>query len=126
MTNEETTFLATPAAKVTNARVVIGNQTFAMSGVTSVEVRKEEPKTSLLMGFLVMVLGLGMTQKMPALGAIVAVGGIAAMVYDAKKVPTYHLIFRTAGGEVTAMKSHDATAVDTIASAITDAMVFRG
>lgn len=126
MTTDEQVFLETTAAKVTSARVVIGNQTFAMSGVTSVEVRKEEPKTSFLMSFLVMVLGLGMMPKMPVLGAIVAIGGIAAMVYDNKKLSTYHLIFRTAGGEVTAMKSNDATAVDTIASVMADAMVFRG
>jgi hypothetical protein len=126
MTQEETIFLNSDAAKVTNARVVIGNQTFAMSGITSVEVRTEEPKTSFLMSFLVMLIGLAMTPKILVIGILVAIAGIGAMVVDNAKAPKFHLFLRAAGGEVNALTSTNATDIEIIASAITDAMVHRG
>lgn len=126
MTAEEKTFLDSEAAKVTSARVVIGNQTFAMSGVTSVEVRKQEPKVNGFWPSMILVAGLATIPNSAATGFIFAVIGGLWLLSEFRNPTLYHLVIRAAGGEVNALTSTDATAVDTIAAAITDAIVFRG
>ena len=126
MTTEETTFLDAPAAKVTSARVIVGNQTFAMSGITSVEVKKETAKVNWFWPSMILVAGLATTPNNAGIGITFAVIGGLWLWAEFKNPTLYHLVIRAAGGEVNALTSTDATAVEVIASAITDAMVFRG
>ena len=125
-TAEETIFLDSPAAKVTSARVIVGNQTFAMSGITSVEVKKETPKVNWFWPTIILIVGLATLPTNAAIGIIFAVIGALWLWSEFKKPTLFHLVIRAAGGEVNALTSTDATAVEVIASAITDAMVFRG
>lgn len=126
MNEEEKTFLNTEAAKVTSARVVIGNQTFAMAGITSVEVKREDHKISSVPFLLVIMLGLGAFPTSTIAGFVILGGGLIAWFNEARTPPSFNLVIRAAGGEINALKSSNATVVETIASAITDAMVYRG
>lgn len=126
MTKEETFFLNTDGAQVTNARVILGNQTFAMSGITSVEVKREEHNPSWLMALLLLLVGLASMPSSMLGGGLIAGCGVLLIVNEFRVKPKYRLVFRTAGGEVSALISENATEVETIAKAITDAMVFRG
>jgi len=128
MTSEEKIFLNDSSARVTSARVIIGGQTFAMSGITSVEVRKIYPKTSYLPGLLATFFGLGTvaTPENKALGVVLLAFGAWWIWSEVKKPIMFGLILRAAGGEIEAIQSEDATNMEVIAEAITDAMVFRG
>lgn len=126
MTADEQVFLDTPGAKVTSARVIIGNQTFAMSGITSVEAKRVDYRPSWLPGLILVLLGIAALPSMPPIGIVLVVSGVYQIVREHHVSPTFHLMFRTAGGEVSALKSNDGEVVDTIANAITDAIVFRG
>jgi hypothetical protein len=126
MTQEETIFFNSDAAKVTSARVVIGNQTFAMAGITSVEVAKEVPKANWAMPSLVLVIGLTAMPTSVPTGIIFTLIGGLWLYFEISKDTKYHLVIRAAGGEVNALSSTNATDIEVIASAITDAMVHRG
>jgi hypothetical protein len=126
MTQEETIFFNSDAAKVTSARVVIGNQTFAMAGITSVEVAKEMPKANWAIPTLVLVIGLFAMPSSVATGIIFTLIGGLWLYSEISKNTKYHLVIRAAGGEVNALSSTNATDIEVIASAITDAMVHRG
>lgn len=126
MNEEEKTFLNTEAAKVTSARVVIGNQTFAMAGITSVEVKHEEDRPALWPGFVGILLGLLMTAASVVAGLLLIGGAVYGLVRAGNVKSTYHLVIRAAGGEINALTSADSAVVETIAAAITDAMVYRG
>jgi hypothetical protein len=109
----ETTFFDSDDIAVTNARFVVGAQTFAMRGITSVK-GVEFPRS--YTGPAVLIL--------PGVVAAIAsatTGGLVAALFGALAVlllaggiwwafwrkPTYAVVLRTAGGEVTAYQSAD-------------------
>ena len=125
--NEEKTFLNTETAKVTSARVVIGNQTFAMAGITSVEVETEKPERKWVGASLTLMYGISVLQTNGKdIGLFIVFVGAIWLLVGLVKTTKYNLVIRGAGGEVKPLTSPDATAIETIASAITDAMVYRG
>lgn len=126
MTTDEQVFLDIPAAKVTSARVIIGNQTFAMSGITSVEVRKDLPQSKILPSSLMFVAGLATSIKFPIVGFAIAIGAIVMILAANSKKTKHHLFIRSSGGEANALTAEKPEQLQAIASAITDAIVFRG
>jgi len=128
MSNEEQVFLNLQGAKVTSARVILGNQTFAMAGITSVEVRKIYPKTSYMPGLITIFIALIVMGQPDQLGsgAIFLVIGIAIIWHQISKPVKYALMLRAAGGEVMALDSEVSTDIELIANAITEAIVHRG
>jgi|LakMenE01Jun11ns_1017448.scaffolds.fasta_scaffold9357294_2 hypothetical protein len=124
---EETVFLDSQVARVTSARLVISNQTFAMSGITSVEVKREKQKRTWIGATLAIMYGIGAIQSNnKPLGLFVLLVGAIWLIGGTIKQPKYNLFIRAAGGEVNALTSSNATDLEIIASAITDAMVHRG
>lgn len=126
MSQEEVVFFNKGTTKVTSARVIVGGKTFAMAGITSVEVRKILPNTSYLPGLLAFFAGLGTTQSNMGAGIGILLLGIAMLWYQTSKPIKYALVLRAAGGEVNALESEKEKDIDVIASAITDAIVHRG
>jgi hypothetical protein len=101
----ETTFFQGGDITVTNARFIVGAQTFAMRSITSVQGVRT-PASYGASG-LVMMIGAGVAaggflNSLLGLG-IIGVLGLAGGIWLAtRQKPTFAVVLRTAGGEVTA------------------------
>jgi hypothetical protein len=105
----ETTFFQNGNITVTNARFIVGSQTFAMRGITSVE--GIETPASYIGAIILIIIGAvlalnGFTSSvgLGIFGVLLIAGGIWLCF---RKKPTYAVVLRTAGGEVTAYQSQD-------------------
>ena len=97
-----------------------------MAGITSVEVKRENHKVSMLPGLLTMMLGLGAMPSSWVIGTLIVFASIYLFVKEGSTPPVFHLVLRTAGSEVNAYTSDNATYIETISQAINDAIVYRG
>lgn len=132
---EEKLFLDSPAVKVTNARFVVGNQTYAMSSVNSVKTHKKDVTPSLAFpGWMVAVGAIWLlVHTINSTKDVVGyIWPLALLVFGirwiskTKTVFEYSLVLTTSSGETTALKSRNGEEVSTVESAITDAIIFRG
>jgi len=121
----EQTFFNQNGISVTNARVVIGGQTYAMSGITSVRSIEERPsrKGPIILGIVGIIIMFVGELSAIILGLILA--GIAIAWFIAKK-PTYFVGLVTASGESRALSSKDADYISKIVNAINEAIIARG
>ncbi|HMN13754.1 MAG TPA: DUF6232 family protein [Bellilinea sp.] len=118
---DEKTFFEYDDVKVTNARFISGSQTYAMSNVTSVKAFEEKPKR--FGAIIVLVIGLVILINEPALGFIIST---AAAFYLYQQKTIYHVMLATAGGETSALKTHQKEYLNKVVSALNDAIVHRG
>jgi len=118
---EEKTFFEYEDVKVTNSRFISGSQTYAMSNVTSVKAFEEKPKR--LGGIVVLIIGLGIAVNTPIVGLVIAA---AAGYYLYQQKTMYHVMLATAGGEVSALKTHQREYLNKVVGALNDAIVARG
>lgn len=118
---DEKTFFEYDDVKVTNARFINGNQTYAMSNITSVKAFEEKPKR--LVAILFLIFALVLIASEPVWGVILA-AGIGYFLYQQKTI--YHVMLATAGGEISALKTHQREYLTKIVSALNDAIVSRG
>lgn len=107
--------------KVTNARFITGSQTFAMSNVTSVKAFEQTPKR--LGGILILIVGLAIANQSPVVGIAIAA---TAAFYLYKQKTMYHVMLSTAGGETSALKTHQCEYLDKVVGALNQAIVYRG
>lgn len=125
---EERTFLSEGNVLVTNARIVSSGQTYAMAGVTSVQVLVEPasntgPVLCILGGLLLIVVSIGSKAILTGvLGAGLIVAGIQ---YLRSLKSTHNLILRTSSGEIRAFSSVDSAYIARILEAINNAIVAR-
>ena len=122
----ETTFFEGGNLTVTNARFIVGTQTFAMRGVTSVqgvEIPANYTASGLLIllgacvaltAFLNSAIGFGI------FGVLLSAGGIWAAC---RQKPTYAVVLRTAGGEVTAYESKDRDYISQVIEALNQSII---
>lgn len=121
----EKTFFNADGISVTNARVVIGGQTYAMSGITSVRSIEEKPsrKGPIILGII------GAICLLPGEAAAIVFGliliGLAVLWFIMTK-PTYHVGLVSASGESKALSSKDAAYISKIVTAINEAIIARG
>jgi hypothetical protein len=128
MTDEKTFFQYEDVA-VTNSRFMVGNQTFAMSNITSVQTLKQDPKR--FWPTVVIILG-----GLYALGTLSAAnpGGVvvglliagAGVAWWLKMKPMFHVMLRTSGGENKALSSEQREYVEKVVRALNEAIVARG
>lgn len=124
--NDEKVFFEAGKIKVTSARFVAVDRTFAMANITSVRPLKVEPKRSLT-GIPFAMIGLGLTVD-PAsrlLGLLFVIAGISHFLIQRAKRDRFVVAITTAGGEVHA---HDASMefVKKVTDAINEAIIYRG
>ncbi len=121
----EQTFFSQGDISVTNARVMIGAQTYAMSGITSVRSIKEDPsrKGPIILG-IVGLLPLFSGEIGGIILGLVLIG--AAIAWFISKKPTYHVGLVTASGEAKALGSTDPEYIRKIVNAINEAIIARG
>jgi len=118
---DEKQFFSYEDVKVTNARFVNGNQTYAMSNITSVKSFVQKP--SRLGGIIVLVMGLAIVMNTPIVG--LAIAGSAA-VYLFQQKTKYHIMLATASGEVSALTTHQSDYLQKVVAALNEAIVYRG
>lgn len=131
---------------VTNARFVVGAKTFAMRGITSVEIVKADQdversgiKWAISRGIgavaclAMIVLGLalwlvGDFSFWVAIGLGIVGFGIWFIVYLAsiQTKPVFRILLKTAGGEVTAYQSDDENHISQIIRALNDSIISHG
>ena len=125
---EESTFFRSGNIVVTNARFVVGSQTFAMRGITSVQ--GVETPVSYIIPVLVGLLGLVLAVNLfrnGSFGGIIGILILAAAIWMAvRQKPTFAVVLRTAGGEVTAYKSTNRDFIAQIIKALNEAIISHG
>jgi len=125
----ETTFFQSGDVAVTNARFVVGAQTFAMQGITSVQdvripAHYGGPVALILLGAVVALISFGTAQfVLGGLGVLLIGLGIWFAV---RKKPMFAVVLRTAGGEVTAYQSYDSSYISQIIEAMNQSIISRG
>jgi len=116
--------------RVSNARFIAGNQTFAVAGITSVRFYRIAPNRTLptilfcIGGFLC----LGAVESGSGVGALVVAllfGGLGALAWLGS-ASRYSVRIRTASGESDAFVAKDRQFVFDIVQALNDAIVARG
>ena len=125
---EETTFYNSGDVAVTNARFIVGSQTFAMRGITSVQ-GVETPVSYIgpvLFGLLALFMCYGVFGGNYFLGVV----GILLLAADVLIIigrrPKFAVVLRTAGGEVTAYESTKRDDIAPIIQALNQAMISQG
>ncbi|TQQ44914.1 hypothetical protein FLL79_19260 [Vibrio cholerae] len=93
---EEKIFFESNDVKVTNSRFITGNQTYAMSNVTSVKPHKQSPN------------------RMPWI----------FVLYNQK--PLYTVILKTSSGENRALHTNEQEYLNQVINALNEAIVHRG
>lgn len=125
----EQTFFKGTDVLVTNTRLVRGNETFAMSGVTSVSSFTEVPSKKgpiilIVIGALALLAGGSQSSFGVAFVGLVMIGLGVLWFRSIKNV--YHVRLVTASGERDALSSRDREYVGKIVGAISQAIVHRG
>jgi hypothetical protein len=131
---DEKTFYESDGVKVTNARFIVNNQTYALSSVNSVKVYETDVTSSpaapaLLVGggivwmlFLIFSNG-GVIYYIPSL-ALIAGGFYLAIII--KRKLEYIVALTTSSGENAALRSNKKQEITLIEKALNDAIVYRG
>jgi predicted small integral membrane protein len=125
----EQVFFAEGNVQVSRSRIVIDNQTYPISGVTSVrtETLAVDRQQSFICIFAGIVIPFGLWEFV---GIIALLLGIAVLVVGVwlwqQAKPKYQLFVGTAGGDRLALSSHDESFVQRVAGAINNALIARG
>lgn len=131
---DEKTFYESDNIKVTNARFIVNNQTYALSSVNSVKVCEVDVTSSpaapalLVAGGIIWTLFLIFSK-----GSIIyyiqpialIVGGFYLAIRIKKKFE-YRVILTTSSGENAALRSNNKQEITLVEKALNDAIVYRG
>jgi len=125
----EVTTTSNCTIKVTNARVIIGADTYQLTQINHVVMYKIPPKINWAIGLI--VIGIicffmsvnYMNSGLGLVGALMAVGGILAIIFLLK--PCFSVRFTTSSGQVDALRSKDQAFIGKIVSAINEAIASK-
>ena len=126
--SDEKVFFERGETTVTSARFIVGAQTFAMQGITSVQGIETPPGYALPAIMVVIGVGAGLSGLGRSVGLVafgVAFSAFGVLVGFLRK-STYAVVLRTAGGEVVACRSKDRGYMLQVIQALNDAIVSRG
>ena len=122
---EERTFFERGNVKVSNARFIVGNQTYAMSGVTSVKSHVTPP--SRMGGIVGLVLGLLVLFGAEGGGKLIGLAIAAAAAYYLYQQKTEHaVVLSSSSGEAQALSGTDADYINGVIAALNEALIHRG
>ena len=131
----ETVFLNGNGFLVTNTRFEVPGQTYVMGGVTSVKVTKTVPSKfgsilSIILGFSVIMSGILFTFSSVEIGLSCLCLGLILLLLGGlslwSKKTVYHLVLTTAAGEQKATSSTNAKFMESLRTALTNAIIYRG
>lgn len=109
------------------SRIVIGNQTYPLGGITSIRTQTIPPNRIipfLIGAFGVLLLIAGFSAGLSYFLVGVLLIGVAVVAWKNAK-PTHTIFFGTAGGEKQALTSRDSEYVGRVAEAINKALIAR-
>jgi hypothetical protein len=121
---QETTFLAGNDVSVTNARFIAQGQTYAMSGITSVQSFRQDPSRK---GPIILAIVGGLALLGGGTSSVVGLllmAGAAAWWLTTK--PEYSVLLNSASGEAKALASKDGQFIAKVVNALNEAIVHRG
>jgi hypothetical protein len=142
--SDEFLFFQSADIMVTNARFVVGAKTFAMRGITSVdlveadeivETQPGNPLPAIIMGVAILLIVVGFVCWMfYDFSFLVLVGSgiigvlmfICAILLATQQRRVFKIVLKTAGGEVTAYKSFDRGHIFKIIQALNDSIIAQG
>jgi len=121
-TESEKTFLSRPGATVTNSRIILGNKTYAMAGLTSVRSTVIAAKRgwavfTVLFG-MILLIGEGTR----GFGVLLLIIGL---IWAFSLKDQYAVTINSASGELHALVSKDQHYIDDVVGAINQAIVYR-
>jgi hypothetical protein len=130
---DEKTFYESDNIKVTNARFIVNNQTYALSSVNSIKVSEVDVTSSptapafLVAGGIIWMLFFlskgGIVDYIQPIGLIVV--GFCLIIRIKKKFE-YRVILTTSSGENAALRSNNKQEITLVEKALNDAIVYRG
>ncbi|WP_284277602.1 DUF6232 family protein [Mesorhizobium huakuii] len=112
---------------VTKSRFMVGSQTYAMSGITSVKSFEKKPQRGGLIvlavvGVVILFAGHGTAGPLMVGGILTAIA-ILALV---KQKASYSVLLATSSGETKALESTDGQLITSVVSALNESIVQRG
>ncbi|CAM4218602.1 DUF6232 family protein [Serratia silvae] len=122
---EETEFFKQGHVLITNARFIVGNSTYAMTGVTS--VKKHSVTPSRIGAIVLIIVGMVLLINMQGVSKLWGVGVIGLGVLAIKGAKTKHSVYlNSSSGESQALQSEDENYIDTVINALNQAIIHRG
>jgi hypothetical protein len=115
--------------RVTNARLIVSGQTYAMSGITSVKAVEVHPSKQgplLLIGVGILCVIVASSNRSAAAGVIGAVLAVLGVMWLLGLKPSYTVQLTSASGETRALTSNDRSLIASVVDAINEAIVHRG
>jgi hypothetical protein len=115
--------------RITNARLMVPNTTYAMANITSVKTDRVGPKyfgaiVTVVLGLVLLwVAGTRGLSQAGILGVVLLGTGIA---WGVSLKPDYHLRIFSAAGESSALSAKDKAYIEKVVQAIHEAMIHRG
>jgi hypothetical protein len=131
---DEKTFYESDNVKVTNARFIVNNQTYALSSVNSVKVCEVDVTSSpaapalLVVGGIVWMLFLIISNGglIYYIQPIALIAGGFYLAINIKKKLEYIVVLTTSSGENAALRSNKKQEITLVEKALNDAIVYRG
>jgi hypothetical protein len=125
---EEKTFFKERGVVITNARFIVPTQMFAVSGITSVKMFRQEPRRGwaiflTVIGALVVLGGISNGSGVTLVGLLMAGIGVAIL---ATQKTRYHVLLKTASGEAKAVESTDMPFIERVVDGLSRSIVHRG
>ncbi len=113
--------------KITNLRAVFGPKTFSISNITSVEMQKNEPSSTMI--FMLVILGFcliffGFPEIVYIFFGVVCIA-LFVLAYRAQKI-SWIVSLTTASGEVKAFEDFDQPMIKEIVDALNTAIIQKG
>lgn len=121
---EEHTFFSQSNVTVTNARFMVGGQTYAMNNVTSVKTGQEAPGRG-WPGLLVLI-GIGCFWGDASFKFVGVCWFVLAAVVWIKQKPTFHVVLSTSASESQALSDQNKEFIDSVVAALNESIVHRG
>lgn len=130
--DEKTYFNNDKGVSVTSARFIVDDQTYAMSGVTSVKKFIQKPSiVRMILSILLILFGvvslLGAFSSgnisMVIMPIVLLLIGAALWFFNRKQ---FIVLLHTASGESQALKTNDSSLVDSVVEALNTAIIERG
>ncbi len=124
----EKVFAEFGAIKVTSARLIVPRQTYVLSGITSVKFGEVLPDTKgrnfvIFLSLAFFIIGVSSSNWAAAgFGMFLMV---AAYAVQKRSISTYYVVLHTAGAEERAYKSENRIEVESVISALNEAIVYR-
>lgn len=122
----EQIFFEKGSVKVTSARVIFGNQTHALSGITSVLGARFRGKLFWIPLIIILFIAFGFLLQGGMSFLVGLVLGGAAIWGANKFIAQYVIVFSSSSGSQKAYFNRDKKMIDDVVKAINDAIVHRG